>query len=533
MNRGFLLVIMIIGFLSAIGQTNQKATKSPKLIVGMMVDQMRWDFIYRYQHRYGEGGFKRILREGFTNEDAHIPYAQTVTAVGHACVYTGSVPALNGIMGNEWYDRRLKRSVYCVEDDSVQVVGGKGNFGPMSPRNLQSTSIADELNLATNFRSKIVGVALKDRGSILPAGRSGNAYWYESTSGNFITSTWYMNNLPNWAASFNSRKVVDSLYDLPWSLSYPFESYVQSDQRNPSYTKNPFPRNFSSNKGKSYAAIATTPWGNTLTMAFSIAAIEGEQLGIDSIPDLLAISLSTPDYIGHSVGPNSVEIEDVYIKLDRELANFFTYLDKKVGKGQYLFFLTADHGVAHVPAYMQSHNLPAKAMRSNKNAEQATMKKFGLSRLVEATANHQVYLDRHYLDSMKADYEAVKRFYIDRINEDPDVLFAFDNVAIAHVNLPAEYREMFQKGYNRELAGDVQVVHRPGYIYSSNPAGTTHGSMYPYDSHIPLLWMGWGVKQGISHRRVYMSDIAGTVTAMLKIQAPSGNVGTIIYELIK
>ncbi|MFM7223579.1 MAG: alkaline phosphatase PafA [Bacteroidota bacterium] len=534
MKRGIVVIAWMMSVYGLTAQPSKTSVKSPKLVVGMMVDQMRWDFIYRYQHRYGEGGFKRILREGFTNEDAHIPFAQTVTAIGHACVYTGSVPAFNGIMGNEWYDRSLKRSMYCVEDDSVSVIGGEGNFGPKSPRNLQSTTISDELELATNFRSKIVGVALKDRGSILSVGRSGDAaYWYETSSGNFISSSWYMKALPGWAASFNARKVVDSLYGLPWALSYPFGSYTQSDQLNPSYAKNPFPRDFSANKGKTYGAIASTPWGNTLTMAFSIAAIEGEQLGADSITDLLAISLSTPDYIGHAVGPNSVEIEDVYIKLDRELAAFFSYLDKKVGKGNYLFFLTADHGVAHVPAFMQSHNLPAKAMRSNKNAEMATLKKFGLSRLVEATANHQVYLNHHYLDSMKAPREAVKHYFIERLNEEPDVLLAFDNASIAMVNLPAEYKEMFQKGYNRELAGDIQVVYRPGYIYSSNPAGTTHGSMYPYDSHIPLLWMGWGVKQGAGYRKVYMSDIAPTVAALLRIQAPSGNVGTIIHELIK
>jgi predicted AlkP superfamily pyrophosphatase or phosphodiesterase len=533
--RIFLLSVVAI-LLFAGPVTAQKTTKAPapKLVVGVMVDQMRWDFIYRYQGKYGENGFKRLLREGFSNENAHIPYAQTVTAAGHACVYTGSVPAINSIVGNEWYDRKLKRQVYCVEDDGVKIVGSNPSKEPMSPKNLMTTTVTDELELATNFRSKVVGVAIKDRGSILPAGHAGDAaYWYDAASGNFVSSTWYMPTLSLWADAFNKRRVVDSLYKLNWNLSYPLNQYTQSDASNPVYTKNTFPRMLESNVGKSYGAIASTPWGNTLTLSFSKAAVEAESMGADSIPDFLAISLSSPDYIGHAFGPNAVEIEDTYIKLDKELGAFLEYLDKKVGKGNYLFFLTADHGVAHNPAFLQANQIPAKAMRTSKQAEQSTMAKFGLKRLVEATANYQLYLDRQHIDSAGVDFEMVKRHLVQELNKEEDVHFAFDNASINAANVPQEYKEMFQKGFNHKLAGDIQVVYKPGYFFSSSPTGTTHGSMYPYDSHIPLLWMGWGVKQGLSHRKVYMSDIAGTVAAMLKIQMPSGNVGSIIEEVIK
>jgi predicted AlkP superfamily pyrophosphatase or phosphodiesterase len=520
---------------SVVGQPKATKTQSkPKLVVGVMVDQMRWDFIYRYQNRYSDGGFKRILREGFSCENAFIPYAQTVTAAGHASVYTGSVPAINGIMGNEWYDRTLKREVYCVEDDSVKIVGGNGKGEPMSPKNLISTTITDELELATNFRSKVIGIAIKDRGSILPAGHAGDAaYWYEPNSGNFVSSTWYMSALPAWAAAYNQRRVVDSMYKMNWELSHPLETYFQSDKENSAYTKNPFPRKLEGNIGKNFGAISSTPWGNTLTLSFSKAALDAEGLGRDSITDFLAISLSSPDYIGHSFGPNSVEIEDTYIKLDKEIASFLTYLDQKVGKDQYLFFMTADHGAAHVPAFLEANQIPAKGMKPGKEAENATMEKFGLKRLVEASGNYQVYLNKSYIDSMGVDFRAVKSFYIQQLNKHPDMLLAFDNESISLVNLPEEYKEMFQKGYNHKLAGDVQLLYKPNYFFSYNPAGTTHGSMYPYDSHIPLLWMGWGVKQGLSYRNVYMSDIAGTIAALLKIQMPSGNVGTVIHELIK
>ena len=530
---GFLFSMLLAG--SIFGQqAKPKEVARPKLVVGLMVDQMRWDFIYRYQSRFGEGGFKRILKEGFSCENTFIPYAQTVTAAGHASVYTGSVPALNGIMGNEWYDRSLKRDVYCVEDDSVKIVGGSGKGEPMSPKNLISTTITDELELATNFRSKVIGVAIKDRGSILPAGHAGDAaYWYEPNSGNFVSSSWYMSTLPNWATAYNQRRVVDSFYKKNWVLSHPLETYIQSDKDNPLYTKNPFPRNLESNIGKNFGAVSSTPWGNTLTLDFSKLALTAEGLGKDSITDFLAISLSSPDYIGHAFGPNSVEIEDTYIKLDQDLAEFFNFLDKQVGKGQYLFFMTADHGVAHVPSFLTANQIPAKGMKPAKEVENATMAKFGLKRLVEASANYQVYLDKAYIDSIGLDYKVVKAFYIDQLNKQEDILLAFDNQSISLANLPEEYKEMFQKGYHHKLAGDVQLVYKPGYFFSYNPSGTTHGSMYPYDAHIPLVWMGWGVKHGLSYRKVYMSDIAGTIAALLKIQMPSGNVGTVIHELIK
>lgn len=511
-----------------------KTSSSPKLVVGMMVDQMRWDYLYRFQARFGNNGFKRILREGFSCENTFISYAQTVTAAGHASVYTGSVPAINGIMGNEWYDRSLKREVYCVEDKEVSIVGGGGKGEPMSPKNLWTTTVTDELKLATNFRSKVIGVAIKDRGSILPAGHKPDAaYWYEGSSGRFVSSTWYMKELSTWAEDFNKRKIVDSLYTLNWNLSFPFESYVQSDLQNAYYKTNPFPRKLEGNIGKNYSSIASTPWGNTLTLAFSKAAIEAEKMGADSIPDFLAISLSSPDYIGHAFGPNSVEVEDNYLKLDRDLADFFNYLDKKVGKGQWTFFLTADHAVSHSPGFNAVNQLPGKAMKSTKNAETATMQKFGLKKLVAASANYQLYLDRPYLDSIQVDFAAVKAHLISELNKEADVLIAFDNANISAANLPSEYKELFQKGYNTKMGGDIQVVYKSGYFFTGNPLGSTHGSMYPYDSHIPLLWMGWGIRQGASYRKVYMSDIAGTVAALLKIQMPSGNVGSVIEEVIK
>ena len=527
----FLLVILMVSGIVAQQKTVVEA--APRLVVGIMVDQMRWDYLYRFQSRYGENGFKRILREGFSCENAFIPYAQTVTAAGHASVYTGSVPAINGIMGNDWYDKQLKKEVYCVEDNTVALLGTASKGMPMSPKNLLTTTITDELKLASNFRSKVIGVAIKDRGSILPAGHNPDgAYWYDATSGNFITSTWYTDKLAPWVLAFNNSKVVDSLYKKSWRLSFPFASYIQSDTGSSNLKQNPFPRILESNIGKNYGAIASTPWGNNLTLDFSKAAVDAESLGADNITDFLAISLSSPDYIGHAFGPNSIEVEDTYLKLDQELASFFEFLDKKVGKGKYTFFLTADHAVAHVPAFMTQNKMPAISMKANKRAELATINKFLLKNLVEANANYQIYLNRSSIDSAGADFNMVKSYFISELNKDPEVLIAFDNANISAVNIPAEFKEMFIKGYNQKLGGDIQVVYRPNYFFGG-ATGTTHGSMYPYDSHIPLLWMGWGIKQGNSNREVHMTDISTTLAAMLKIQMPSGNVGKVISEVIK
>jgi len=535
-----ILLPTIVLATSVTAQPNGKTLARPKLVVGIMVDQMRWDFLYRYHDRYGDDGLKRMLREGFACENTFIPYAQTVTAAGHACVYTGSVPAINGIMGNDWYDRSLGRAVYCAEDSTVTTIGGSPRALPMSPRNLLTTSITDELRLATNFRSKVIGIAIKDRGGILPAGHSANAaYWYDGTTGNWVTSTYYMKELPSWAQSFNARKMTDSLYRLDWNTLFPLQTYVQSDAdnrpwegRSVSDTAPAFPHRLSGLAGKNYGLISATPHGNTLTLEFAKTALLSEGLGSDAVTDLLAISLSSPDYIGHQYGPNSVEVEDNYLRMDRELAAFFRFLDDKVGKGQYLCFLTADHAVAHVPAFLEANRIPAKTLPySLSSIEQSLTARFGIRNLVLSADNYQIYLDYRKVDSAGLDRSAFRKAAVDALNRDPDILLAFDCSDISVANLPSAVRERFLQGYHTKRGGDIQLVLKPHYFFGGR-TGTTHGSWYPYDSHIPLLWMGWGVKPGHTHRETYMTDIAPTLAALLKVQMPSGAIGKVIEEVM-
>lgn len=546
------IISVLLSGLLLTGSLAQAQTKlvaepaKPKLVVGFMVDQMRWDNLYRYADRYGKDGFKRLLKEGMSCENTLIPYAPTITACGHTCVYTGSVPAIHGITGNNWWDNQLNRDVYCSEDKTVKTVGSTTKAGEMSPRNMFATSICDELRLATNFRSKVIGIAIKDRGAILPAGHSANAaYWYDGDNGNWITSTYYMDELPTWVNGFNNRKMPDSLMALNWNTLYPVASYVQSSGDDKPYegrfageTSSSFPHNFDNMAAnKKYGAIRATPHGNTLTLAFARAAIENEKLGSNDVTDFLAISCSSTDYIGHQFGPNSIENEDDYLRLDKEVASFLQYLDAKVGKGNYLFFLTADHGVAHTPRFMQEkdHRLPGKAFDDRRMVSDLNKKlkeKFGQDKLIIGNYNYLLVLDHPKMDSAKLNREEVIEFLLPFIKKTEGIANAFDITEINETTLPEVQQRMFSNGYYHKRSGDIQIVLLPGWIDGSD-IGTTHGLWNPYDSHIPLVWFGWKVKPGKLNRETYMTDIAPTIAAMLQIQMPSGAVGHVIPEVMR
>jgi len=540
------LVFTFISFLvQSQSKTSAPAPTKPKLVVGIVIDQMRWDYLYRFQPLFkANGGFKRMMGEGFSCDNTMIPYAPTVTACGHTCVYTGSVPAIHGITGNAWWDNQLNRVVYCSEDKTVKTVGSNTDAGQMSPKNMLTTTICDELRISSNFKSKVIGVALKDRGSILPAGHSANAaYWYDSKTGNFITSSFYMNTLPTWVTQFNNRKLVDSLYILGWKTGLSKEilaDFATDDVKD--YESKPFgkdaiafPYDFSAFVGKDYSKIATTPQGNSLTAEMAKAAVIAEQLGKGAATDFLALSFSSTDYIGHSFGPNSWEQVDDYVKLDDELGKFLNFLDTQVGKNQYTVFLTADHAVAHVPGFMKEHKLPGGNFDDNtarKEMNDLIKEKYGVSGAVESLFNYQVSLNHQKLDSAKADINAVKQQIIQLLLKKEAVSNAFETSKILATSIPQVQREMFANGYYPNRGGDIQFILKSGYMEGGS-TGTTHGLWAPYDAHIPLLFYGWGIKKGNSHKEVYMTDIAPTLAALLKIQMPSGNIGHVISEVVK
>ena len=516
--------------------------KRPKLVVGLMVDQMRWDYLYRYYDRYGTDGFKRLINQGFSCENTFIPYTPTYTAAGHTCVYTGSVPSIHGIMGNNWFSRADGRVIYCAEDNNVKTVGSTSNAGLMSPKNMWTNTITDELRLAANFRNKVIGIALKDRGAILPAGHSANgAFWYDNATGGWITSSYYMNDLPKWAKDLNAKKLPETYLSKDWNTLYPINTYKQSSADDRPYENmmagsNTFPHQTSKLAIKGvYDALRVSPYGNTFTIDMAKAAIEGEQLGKSVMPDFLAISFSTPDYIGHTFGPNSVEAEDGMLRLDKDLANFFRYLDTKIGKGQYLLFLTADHGAAHIPGFMLENKIPAgfaddADIKKLLNDEAETQ--FGVKNIIASVINYQLYLDHALISEKKLNNSDVTDFMLKKLLAHPAIAGAVDLHQLGASSLQSVIKERMSNGYNQVRSGDIQFVFKPQW-FDGGAKGTTHGVWNPYDSHIPLLWYGWGVKQGKSNREVYMSDIAPTIAAMLRIQMPNGCIGKVIEEVIK
>ncbi|MEP7106651.1 MAG: alkaline phosphatase PafA [Ferruginibacter sp.] len=540
LSASLLALIIITG---VIGQSSPQVVQRPKLVVGIIVDQMRWDYLYRYYDRYAvNGAFKRILREGFSCENTMIPYLHTVTACGHASMYTGTVPAVHGITGNEWWDKEINDYRYCTADASVKVLGSTtATAGAMSPANMLVTSICDELKLATNFKSKVIGIALKDRGGILPAGHAADAaYWYDNKTGNWISSTYYLDELPAWVTNFNAKKWVDSFYESGWNTLYPLNTYTQSTEDNKPYEGrifgSGFPYTLSQFAGKNYNPIVATPHGNTLTTAFAKAVIINEKFGADNITDFLAISYSTPDYVGHSFGPNSVEEEDVFLRLDKELGEFLDFLDANVGKNQYLLFLSADHGVANVPAFLSEHKIPSgnNKPQSLFDTLQAKLKeKFGKNGLIVNIINYQVVMNEPLIDSLKLDKNEIKQWIVQYLAKQPGIMNALDIETIMQAPLTSKLKEMVVNSYYPKRSGDIQLLYLPQWIDGFEKGGTTHGLWNPYDAHIPLLWYGWNIKPGSGSHEVYITDIAPTLAALLKIQMPSGCTGKVIEEIVK
>ncbi|TAF45923.1 MAG: alkaline phosphatase family protein [Sphingobacteriales bacterium] len=537
-----LLLIAQLKSLKKTTLTSQKQLVQPKLVVGIVVDQMRWDFLYRYANRYSQGGFKRLLREGFSCDNTQISYIPTVTAAGHTGIYTGSVPALHGITGNDWTEQNTGKMQYCTQDSSVNTVGSTSDAGQMSPRNLWATTITDELKLATNFKAKTIGLALKDRGAILPAGHTANAaYWFDDVASNWITSTYYMPQLPAWVNSFNTEKNVQKYIAKNWYPMYPIATYTQSEPDSNTHEgvlKNEklpvFPHLISKINGA--GAIRNTPYGNSITFDFAKKTITEEKMGANVVTDFLAISLSSTDYIGHWYGPNSAEIEDTYLRLDKEIELFLVFLDTQLGKNNYTVFLTADHGAAHNPAFLTQHHIPAGLFAGADILQQlnATLKtQFGVDKLVLNLANYQVSFNNAAIVQAKINIDALKASCINFLQLQNGLAYALDMDKISQASIPDALKQKIINGYNPQRSGAIQIILQPAYFNGYGLTGTTHGTWNPYDTHIPLLFMGWGIKQGSLKTATSMADIAPTLAALLHLQEPNASIGKPIVEMIK
>lgn len=552
--KSLLLCVLFSIAFGAVSSYGQKKSKngnsnelkaSPKLVVGIVVDQMRYDYLTRFWNHFDEGGFKRLVNDGFNCKNNHFNYAPTSTGPGHTSVYTGSAPATHGVIGNNWYDKVADEEVYCASDDSYASVGTTSDAGKMSPHRMNVTTITDELRLHTQMRGKTIAVAFKDRGAVLPGGHTANAaYWFHgSDEGNWITSTYYMNELPKWVNSFNSSDIVEQ-YKKPWTTAKPINTYVESGRDNNTYEglldgeatpmfPHDLPKLWEGN-GK-YNILKVTPYGNSITTDFAIAAIEGEDLGKDQNSDFLAVSFSSTDYVGHFYGVNSKEIQDTYIRLDADLQRLFKTLDKKVGEGEYTVFLTADHGAVNVPAYLKDQKIPAGYIEFDdmkSEFEEFLKYKFGTTDIVKNFSNYQYFLDHKVIKNLDIEVADAQQIIAKELLNYEGVDQVYTGQQMWQNNYTSGIPYILQNGYNQKRSGDVLLVLKPGVI-SYSRTGSTHGSPQIYDTHVPLLFYGKGVKKGSTNQRTEIPDIAPTLASMLGIAFPNGTTGKPIIEVLE
>ncbi len=516
----------------------------PKLVVGIVVDQMRYDYLNLFWDKYGEGGFKRLINEGFNCKNNHFNYIPTYTAPGHASVYTGTTPAVHGIIGNNWYDKTQDKSVYCVYDENYASVGTTASAGKMSPHQLTTTTITDQLRLATQMQGKVVAVSIKDRGAVLPAGHTGKAFWFHGKNeGIWITSTFYSNVLPKWVVDFNNAKKADA-YKKPWNTLFNIETYTESGADSNNYERSfngqpkaVFPHNLPElwDENGGYDILKSTPYGNSLTLDFALAAIDGEQLGADNITDFLAISFSSTDYVGHQFGVNSKEVQDTYVRLDRDLERLLTELDAKLGKDNYTVFLTSDHGAVHVPSYLQDHKIPGGYLNSSedlKRLKDFLTFKFGTSDLIKNISNNQIFLNKELINNLELDLNKVEQAIVNELLTYGPYMAAYTGSSMQSKEFTEGVAGMLQNGYHMQRSGDILLVPAPAHI-SYSKTGSTHGSGFMYDTHVPLIFYGKGVKQGSTTRKTVIPDVAPTIATLLGISFPNGATGTPIFEILE
>ncbi len=542
MSRILLTLLILCQTLMASAQTFQNENERPKLVVGIIIDQMRYDYLTRYWNKFGEGGFKKLVNGGFHCTNTHYNYVPTYTGPGHASIYTGTTPAIHGIIGNNWFDRTTGKSVYVTGDSTATGVGTTGTTGNQSPSRLLSTTLSDELRLWSNLRSKVIGIALKDRGAILPAGASGNAaYWYDAYTGSMVTSNWYMNELPEWVSRFNKLKLPDQYLAKPWTTMLPIEQYVESTPDDTPYedlfpgeAKPVFPHDLKVGGTKPYDLLKYSPFGNTLTMRFALEAQRSEQLGLDEFTDLLAVSFSTPDYVGHQFGTHAIETQDIYLRLDRDLETLILLIEKEVGKGNVLFFLTADHAAIPNVGFLQDQQIPAgifNAVAASDSLSKHLISVYGPGNWVLDFDNDQVYLNHQLIAEKKMDLEGMCQTATRFLLGIKGVSWSLTAKELSVNEYTWGIKSHVQKGFYPKRSGDVVIILEPGLVEYKRK-GTTHGAGYTYDTHVPLIFYGWRVKPEILQSETCITDIAPTLSRILGIQPPNGTTGKVIAPLL-
>jgi len=524
------------------GQT--AAAKPVRLVVGIVIDQFRYDYINRFHDQFGEGGFKRLLNGGAVFTNANYIHAPTVTACGHATFMSGATPAMNGIIGNEWFDRESGRRVTSVADSKVKLIGGREGAAGMSPSRMLGSTIGDELKLATVGQSKVIGVSLKDRSAILPAGKHPNgAYWYDLATGNLVSSTYYFNDLPEWVKKFNKEMRPDRFFGKKWERLLPESAYQRSTADDMPYEKfsmgNKFPYVISGGEElpgtQFFTQFQYTPFANDYLVDFAKAAIESEQLGADDVTDLLTVSFSSNDLVGHLYGPYSQEVQDITLRTDRALAELFNYLDRKIGHDRVVIALTADHGVTPVPAQAQQFGLGGivEPKSLTEAVQNALNKNFGDEKWILDFYNGNFYFDEAAIERRKLNVEEVERVASQALMKVAGVAECFTRSQILSGRLPqTKIARSVANGFHTQRNGNLVVVPQP-FFFIGEGITTTHSTPYSYDTHVPVIFYGAGIVSGKYYEACSPADIAPTLAALLKIEIPSNSVGRILSEAIK
>jgi predicted AlkP superfamily pyrophosphatase or phosphodiesterase len=491
--------------------------QKPKLVVTIVVDQFRYDYLTRFAAQYN-GGIATLLKHGAVFTNARYDQFPTVTAVGHSIIMSGANPAESGIVGNSWYSRDERRLVTSVCDDSVEVVGAAtppqsgdcNDASPASPNRLIVDTVGDELRIASD-KSKVIGISLKPRAAILPSGHMANgAFWFDE-SGVFVSSSFYGKELPKWAADFNAPHPADPYAGKEW-MGTKFGSGADL-----------------------YRAIPASPWGNELIESFAEAAVEGENLGGRGVTDLLTISFSSNDYVGHRVGPDDPAVEDMALRTDHLLDRFFHFLNSRhIAPGEALIVFSADHGVAPLPEKDAERRMPGNRMSPGqiaKAVEDALTSHYGPGEwLIQKPVEYVLYLNVDLIKEKKLDRAEVDRVAADAIASRPYIYRVYTREQLASgVNTDRIARAM-SNGFFPRRSGDVFVLIDPYWITSMS--GTTHGTPFNYDTHVPVIFMGAGVRAGVYNQNISVTDIAPTLATMLGIEMPSGAEGRALAEIM-
>jgi predicted AlkP superfamily pyrophosphatase or phosphodiesterase len=498
------------------------------------------DYLARFQNRFSETGFKRLLSSGFYFKNSWYEYAPTVTAAGHTCIYTGSYPRYNGIIANDWYDREKNQIVYCADDKSVTSVGVETVKEKFSSKNMLVSTVTDEL-IKADKTSRVISISLKDRGAIFAGGHLGKSYWFENISGKFITTSYYMASLPQWITNFNNRNLNDYYLNQTWNTLYPIETYTESTADNVPWeglfkgiNEPVFPYDLSSLKKENPTVLEYTPYGNSILKDFALTTLENEKLGKGSATDFFCISFSSPDIIGHRFGSNSIEEEDTYLRLDKDLSDIFDYIDKHVGFENTLIFLTSDHAVMPVPGYLQSIGAQTGVLFT-KNLQDSLeiflSHKYGNEDWIIWIQNLQIYLNGKAVKEKNIPLENIQSDICEYLKNYEGVKESYTGHGIEKGIYNSANARLITNGFVKEKSGDVIMVLDSNWIWNLK-RGTTHGSVYKYDRNVPLIWCGWKIKHGESDEYNSQCDIAPTVSEILNIPAPNKSLGKSLQKTV-